>query len=148
MKWILIVLAVLIVGLGGYIYMGKLSQDTRIAGMKQTCVERYNAMPQGKDMVSDIDAFCGCQADGARVSSKEEVKGKWSACNDKFLKPGLIKLCMKANSEINPNNVQGSGVNCECFYDTLMDSLAQEESEPLPERRNQLSTQAFMACRQ
>jgi|GEM_PF-4585505 len=148
MKWILIILVVLIAGFGGYIYLGKMAQNTRVEEARLSCIQKYEAMPQAKEMLKDVSGFCGCQAASARGNSKEEIKELWTACNDKFVKPGMMESCMAANAEINPQNVAGKGVNCQCFYDNLMGELAREEIEPPAERRNQLSTQAFMACRQ
>lgn len=148
MKFYVVILFLFVLAVGGYFLADRHIDMKNLSAYKQECLNRYANVPEGQKMVDDIEGFCACQSSIDPRSSKDDMKAVWKSCNDQYIKPNLVKTCMDANVSINPAGEAGKGVNCQCFYDNLINAMADQSQDMPAERRNQLSAQAFMACRQ
>lgn len=113
----LLVVVAALVGAGYWL----LSENTKIdENIKMSCLSRLEVQAQ-RELMGDVEGLCTCAAGIRKTASLKEKQAAGRACMDKYSKPSLMARCEQIATEINN---EGSQMDCECFYDGMMDLYA------------------------
>ncbi len=150
-KFIVFLVVIVAVGAGGYFFVTQKRQSNQIADVKQLCVQKYKGIQQST--ITDVEGFCECTAHVDRADGPEQFKAGGKACMDKFGKANLLKSCESMNADMVKEDSANKGVNCECFYDKMLDLFGDQANEQngadnlTKEQRRATVAEAFLACK-
>lgn len=88
--------------------------------IKQACLSQFE-VPAQKTLMGDVDGLCACAASISKTASPVDKQSAARQCMDKFSKPSLMARCEEISEEMKP---EGRIVDCECFYNSLINLYA------------------------
>lgn len=151
----LLIIIVFIAGAAGLFYFkGEILKQQAVKQTKQACIEKYNSMPQAANIISDVDAFCGCNANIKRWAKADDIKIAGRACMDQYGKANLLQRCEDMNNDMRREDETQRGIDCSCFYDQLISLFSDEvigqnngADSLTKEQRDETVAKAYMACK-
>lgn len=151
----LLIIVIFITGVAGLFYFkGEELKVENLSKARQACIEKYNSMPQAANIISDVEGFCGCNANIKRPAKVEEIKIAGRACMDQYGKATLIQRCEDMNVSMRREDETQKGIDCGCFYNQLITLFGDEvigqnngADTMTKQKRDETVAKAYMACK-